>query len=279
MPIDKAIDNKMTNPIDVSELVDKLLRSNITPEDIIGRIVHNLYKVENRSAIRYDINNRNIIRSVVAHAKALYDIAQQMILAREYLLHRIKLLEVRENDLYSEINVLRGLTPPPPVAEDPSLDSVLELKQRSQSGDKESDAELEILMDTRMISEIDKSRAAFQDIGQRLADKKEVLLNLDKQMDMATSDINNSAAEQGSLILKDFDFINVDDQGIFSADNEKRAGRTQRRSEANRPRGRTPRIRNQSQTNMNMEDNEETLLPPQGFRSSSDRREGSMVLW
>lgn len=51
-----------------------------------------------------------------------------------------------------------------------------------------------------------------------------------------------------------------------------RAGRTRRRSEANRPRARTPRTTNQTDWNMDMDRNNGNKLPSQGSRTPSGRR-------
>lgn len=61
-------------------------------------------------------------------------------------------------------------------------------------------------------------------------------------------------------------------------DNWQDTERARRRGEASRPRGGTPRIRNQTHfvTMMNSQE-KENLLPPQGFRGPSGRHAGSTV--
>lgn len=101
----------MERLIDIQELMGRLSRGNITPEEMIGCAIRNLYSLEASSVLEHRVALRNSVRSVIAYAKMLYDYGQQMCLARIYLLHRIRLLEVRENDFLSEISVLRGISP------------------------------------------------------------------------------------------------------------------------------------------------------------------------
>lgn len=104
----------MEEVIDISVLIDRLLRNNTTPEELIGQAVKNLYVIESHFLSRSTIDTRDNVRAIIAYAKLLYDFGQQMSLARIYLVHKIKLLEVRDIDLNAEISVLRGQSPPPP---------------------------------------------------------------------------------------------------------------------------------------------------------------------
>lgn len=91
-----------------------------------------------------------------------------------------------------------------------------------------------------------------------------------KSMEITDLDIAywNDSGETGNII---------DDYGE-SQDNDYWAGRAHRRSEANRPRGRLPRIINQSSILMMDKENKESQLPPQRLRSLSDRRTSPTVL-
>lgn len=82
---------------------------------------------------------RNDIRAIIAYSKMLYDFGQQMSFARLYLIHKIKLLEVRENDRSIEISVLRGWTPPLKESP-PSFGSVMN-KESLQDDVEEEDEE------------------------------------------------------------------------------------------------------------------------------------------
>jgi len=67
-----------------------------------------------------------------------------MDLARKYLLHKIKLSEVRENDLNMEISIMRGLTSVEGV--NPSSgDACIQLSNLNRTGvqDANSDSELD----------------------------------------------------------------------------------------------------------------------------------------
>jgi len=102
----------MEEIIDIRDLMNRLVSYNVTPEDLIGCALRNLHSLEAKFMIESRLALRNNIRATTAYVKLLYDYGQQMCLARAYLLHRIKVLEVRENDLFSEISMLRGLSPP-----------------------------------------------------------------------------------------------------------------------------------------------------------------------
>lgn len=128
---------------------------------------------------------RNRLRAVIAYVKLLYDHGQQMALSRTYLLHKVKLFEVRENDYLSEISILRGISPLT-VSENPLGTNDLNESQsakRSPLQGKVNDMELGIIIDTKRINEIDQSHLVLLNISQRIADKKQVLLDIDKQLD------------------------------------------------------------------------------------------------
>lgn len=97
----------MARVLDICELIDWLRNKRISSKELIGRITRNLYSIEQEFMNRDLLHKRNTIRAIVAYVKLLYDYAQQSELARMYLSHRIKLLEVREFDLQQEYSVLR----------------------------------------------------------------------------------------------------------------------------------------------------------------------------
>lgn len=167
----------MGEAIDISELMGRLVAEKITPENLVACATRNLYSLKRSTIAEHKPALRNSVRACIAYVKLLYDFGQHMDIARTYLLHRIKLHEVREHDLHLENSIIRGLTPPTedviPLCSDASL--IPNDRGCSYSQDKESDPELEIILDTRMIHEIDVSKAALQDISRRIEDKKNVL--------------------------------------------------------------------------------------------------------
>lgn len=75
----------MEEILDISVLIDRLLRSNTTPEELIGQAVKNLYAIESLFLSHNTTATRNNIRATIAYAKMLYDFGQRMSLARLYL--------------------------------------------------------------------------------------------------------------------------------------------------------------------------------------------------
>jgi len=86
----------MDDLIDISKLMERLSMNGAAPEELIGCAIRNLYSIENYFMLENKTTLRNNIRVTIAYVKLLYDYGQQMGLARVYLLHRIKILEVRE---------------------------------------------------------------------------------------------------------------------------------------------------------------------------------------
>lgn len=147
--------------LDTSDLIDRLRRRNVSPEELINRSIYNLYSIENNFRVPSKIRSRNSVRATIAYVKLLYDFGQQMQLSRTYLLHRIKLLEVRKNDLNLEISVLRGVTPPSIGEGHSFFGSANNNESRDQSGDQERHAGLNIVLDTEVIQTIDHSRSCL----------------------------------------------------------------------------------------------------------------------
>lgn len=96
--------------IDVQDLMNHLMGKGVTSEKLIACAIRNLKSLELLFATENRVALCNNVRTTIAYVKLLYDSAQQSSLARMYLLHRIKIMEVRENDLTSEISLLRGQT-------------------------------------------------------------------------------------------------------------------------------------------------------------------------
>jgi len=63
----------------------------------------------------------------------------------------------------------------------------------------ESDTELGIILDARRISEIETQQALL-DISQRIADKKRILLDIDKQLDDVSNTVTLKEDHQSSLM-------------------------------------------------------------------------------
>lgn len=85
----------MEGILNIREFMSKLVCDGITPEELIDRSLRNLYAVKNAHTLISNKLLRNRLRAVIAFVKLLYDY-EQMALAQTYLLHKVKLLEVRE---------------------------------------------------------------------------------------------------------------------------------------------------------------------------------------
>jgi len=140
----------MEESIDAREYMRKLATEGATPEDLVSCAIRNLYSLEHSSIIEHKIALINNIRTCIAYVKLLYDYGQNMDLARKYLLHKIKLSEVRENDLNMESSIMRGLTSPVEGVNLSSSDACIQLSNLNRTGvqDANSDPELEIILDT-----------------------------------------------------------------------------------------------------------------------------------
>lgn len=173
--------------INIQDLLERLTRRKITAEELLDYTLQNLYLMEKHFRLEKDTKSVNSVRSTIAYTKLLYDYEQQMRLARAYLLHKIKILEVRERDTNLEASILRGRNTPPMVDSPGSL--INELRNKTQNEEGMSDVELNIIMDTKMIGEIDLSRAALSDISQRLESKIHTLSDIERQMDDMSHEI------------------------------------------------------------------------------------------
>lgn len=190
----------MEEVLNVYVLINDLLRNNTSPEELINKAMQNLYAIESEFMYPNKVESRNSIRATTAYLKMLYDFGQRMYLARVYLLHKIKLLEVKENDLNFEISVLRGLSSSPGEACSQLGDSnhSTDAKNRPQF----EDTEIEIILDTRIIDEIDQSKLALHNISEQIASKKKALSDIDRQMDDVSSFLTSSREMQDTSILE-----------------------------------------------------------------------------
>lgn len=138
-----------------------------------------------------------------------------------------------------------------------------------------------IILDKRMIDEIDHSRDLLYDISQRIAVKKKTLLDIEQQMDIAT----NSA-----LIIRDalhVDRVTGDTQKLFPDYNMELCNtqgplREERVPDfgpytRSRDLGDSRKLSPANDIIMNMDTNEEESLPSQRFRSLSGRRTSPTV--
>ncbi|GAB1869618.1 Reverse transcriptase [Camponotus japonicus] len=181
----------MERLINIQNFMSEIMQNEIDPETLVKRAIGNLYSIENRVAAVGGLGLRNDIRAVIAFVKLLYDHGQRMTLARVYLLHRIKLMEVREQDNNMEISMLRGITPTYDSGKLSTshieADNILKQNSELNAQSKDSDDELEIILDTRMINDIDVSKAALHEISRRIEEKKEILYELDREIEDVTN--------------------------------------------------------------------------------------------
>ncbi|XP_070162482.1 uncharacterized protein [Polyergus mexicanus] len=111
-----------------------------------------------------------------------------------------------------------------------------------------------------LIDEINRIRESIDLTQEKIIEKSVDLLELDVAAETALSSL---------VPLEDL----RGDQETWN-----RAGRARRCGDTSRPRGRLPRLKNQTKTTrMKMEKESKINLPPQGSRSPSDRRLGSTV--
>lgn len=256
----------MEELIEVRELMQALLRDNVSPEHLVGCAIRNLYSLDCQFVQEGKFIHANNIRATLAYVKLLYDFGQQRNLSRTYLLHRIKLLEVREHDLNSEISILRGISP---LTGDMSFRSVLYDGMAGKRGvedeDSKSDPELEIILDTRIIGEIDQTSAALQNISQRLADKRNALRDIEQRMDDVSGPVLSSTVQRGSSFLE---------EELTDTCSSHRAERTLECESSNRPRDGSARISLPNHDNMDMQKEHDKVLPPQGALGSPRGRHG-----
>lgn len=250
--------------LDISKFMETLTRHNISSEELIGRSMQNLYSLETNFLSRSQLKSRNCTRETIAYVKALYDMCQQMSLARIYLLHKIKLLEVRETDMTAEISILRGVSSP---SEGASLERDVSqgLNELSRSQDPDVDDELEIIMDTRMISEIDQSKVVLMDISQKIEDKKQLLSHIEKQMDDASSFLTSINESHKSSMPDEELHYSLCSVGIE---------RTQEASFESRSRSGDSRMLSPKYIEMAMSQEKEINLLPQGELGTPRGRHG-----
>lgn len=252
--------------IDIQSYMTRIIEEGVTPEDLIVRAIRDLYFIERYCIDRNNCMMRDKVRITIAHVKLLYDFGQQMGLARMYLLHRIRLLEVRENDMNLEISMLRGLTPPSEnLLSQLSGENEQSRNYGSLDQDKESDQEMEIILDTRIINEIDMSKAALLDISRRLEDKKCALMDIEQEVEDASKTLLNSFESGASLSFEH-----------HTSDSSNRVERTLGPVTSKRPREGGARImppKHITKMDRTME-KEENVLPQGEFGVSRGRHSG-----
>lgn len=248
--------------MDVHGLVTTLVQLRVSMEELLGRALRNLYSLETRFMSPNVIDIRNSIRSSIAYVKVMYDFGQQMSLARLYLMHKIRLLEARVSDINAEISVLRGGSSPGEPSSGKNLSQEFVDNNRIQV----SDDEVEILMDTRMINEIDQSKFVLQNIGQQIADKKQELMEIEKCMDDASILLSVSSD------LKESSSLNIEQNFTHSSDGNEC---THEFNQLTRSRDGVTRIMSPNYITMAMSENNEFSLLSQGdFGASRDRHGG-----
>lgn len=257
----------MEEIIDVQEYMRRLVTDRVTPEDLVSCTIRNLYSLERSSIAEHKIALINNIRACIAYVKLLYDYGQNMDLARTYLLHKIKFSEVRENDLNMEISILRGLTPPVEDVTPSNSDAHIQLGNQNctDEQDVESDPELEIILDTRMIREIDHSKEVLHSIINRIEGKKNALEEIEQQIEDTSMMLLSSVEYSKSSFEREH----------TESDNSLRVERTQVLETTNSSRVSGARISPQKITQMEMsQDNEKGLLSQGALGYPRDRQGG-----
>lgn len=180
-----------------------------------------------------------------------------MALARLYLLHKIKILEVRERDRCAEISVLRDESP-----DEEGSCSINVLASKPEVTHTSEDDELSILMDARMIKDIDQSCSALQCMRQLLSEKNQELQEIEKSMDgISTTHLAHEAS------MSNFEPLNISGSSgvkctcLYRASSHPRDGGT---------RMLPPKI-----NNMAMSQEKDNCLLPQGEFGAPRGRHGS----
>lgn len=227
-----------------------------------------IYSLDSQYVQKGKFSHANNVRATLAYVKLLYDFGQQMDLSRTYLLHRIKLLEVREQDLSAEISILRGKSPliGEISARNESNDGMAN-KRRAEGQENKSDQELDIILDTRIINEIDQTSAALQNISQRIADKKNALQDIEQRMDDVSTSVLSTSGLQDSSYLEE---EHTDNHSSYWVEH------TREYVASNRPRdGGTRNMSPNNTKNMAMSNGNKLTLPSQGtFGTPRDRKSG-----
>lgn len=179
----------MAGLIDVGSLIDDLLREGIAPEELIVESIRELHYLEDYPPICYSIGLKNRIRTIIAHSKILYDFGKKMQLARVVLLHRVKLLEVRDENNKIEISVLRGSS----SGEDPSrldarLDDVSLMEPAKQTD--YSRIERAIIDCADMVRTLEASERSLRNLGTQIAEGNS---RFEEAMQMASAGTLDSA--------------------------------------------------------------------------------------
>ncbi|KMQ90148.1 helicase domain protein [Lasius niger] len=227
------------------------------------------------------INDRRIVHNYDVHSEILmvmecvdnlFLAADKMMLSRNYLLARIRdqerLSSAHTHELISSSLVLRDplfdLTSlsisrfygsPSVLRGDDDLESIRSnLSRFGTSLDQPLKKETNVNSDQDLIR-IEKVQEKIDRINAEIASKNASLQILDVATGTALGDL-------------------VSDVKL---ETDRRVGRTRRRGEASHPRGGPPRTRSPAMNNMDMEKESEKLIPPQGIRTPSARRESPTI--
>ncbi|XP_019883893.2 uncharacterized protein LOC109610185 [Camponotus floridanus] len=165
---------------------------------------------------------------------------------------------LKHGNTNAELSILRGITP---IYEDETNSDKKE-KDHLQKDPQpcEDDTELDIIMDTRMIKEIDLSEAALRDISRRIEEKKNTLSDIEQQMNDVFT-LLTSSGEYGALSQQGKEPIGI----LGSIGSEW----TQGLVSPNHPRDGDTRILSPNKDNMDMDNELEINLQPQRSRSLS----------
>lgn len=190
----------MAEVLDIEELIDRLTRSNITPEELVERTIRNLYSIEKYFMTRRDRSTRNMIRATIGYSKMLYDFGQHVFLAQQYLLHRVKVFGVRERDLSLQLSVLRDQSSSSSDNLSLSQEKILDnnLKDLSILEEKETD-DKELL---NVLDVIDTSQIKFLELSQDLEREKETIMDISNKIGgMACSIVLNQVEDRNIVTV------------------------------------------------------------------------------
>jgi len=136
----------MEEILNIQGYMSTINRNNTPPEEVFGRAIRNLHIVENYFVGKH-LALRNNTRATIAYLKLLYDYGQQMSLARMYLIHRVRISEVREHDMDAELSVMRGvISSPENNLSSPCEKNAQQMESYKSDQENSSDTELDIIL-------------------------------------------------------------------------------------------------------------------------------------
>jgi len=295
--VEKSLDNKSTNKVFLRNLIStRIFEDTRTALSSLEEI-----------SLQASRRTQGVIEIISERTRELYLMAVRMELARDYLLDRIEHQGNRIRELDAEIKALRifasGRESPTLRMSDVSWEIFKNIQDPLDFSEREASASRLSLSIVRSPSLVRGDRAESDGGISALSILEGTIATVASGLRMEevyTDEIlateitqreNAVAFVMKEIIMKTATMVDVekthtrkldetehiiDDLGE-SMDNDQWAGRAHRRSEANRPRGRSPRITNQIYMNMNMDNDKESLLLPQRLRSLSDRRTSPTV--